>query len=477
MVGKDPESKSMKKTSFLLICLMSFSTVAFAEKVSSISEFGITWTFDRPYESGHFANGDSWVVGPVSVINIDPPSVNKDGRVMNGSMLNVSSRLKARQGFDSGKGSPAPYDASLNVALGVSADKPLALPAGSSLVSSVSVEKEGSRPEVKVASVLTVLDKQVLEGSFRPPYAGTDKTVRYNVNQLNRQKLLKLKPAGKPPEIAIAERYFERPWIDYMGWNPGTYVHPLDNMPMYSREMCQEVSEASLVLLLDMDEAKKETLLIRLVQLGMDNYGLVQDGGPGFDIWKPGGGMSNGRKWPILFAGLMLGDDAMMKAQYPTGEDGNTYYGPCWTGATVCWGMYHTFSPKQDHEEKPPSEWKFDGRGKPGDPGAGHDSDSRSDSYRRGCTSSTWVGEALAAQLLKMDKAWNHPAFFDYMDRWMYEDDAKFRLAVWQASGAVGVFKTDSFVQGTSRSPFIDAMWAAYRPTPPRPIDGWEKPH
>ena len=63
-------------------------------------------------------------------------------------------------------------------------------------------------------------------------------------------------------------------------------------------------------------------------RLGIDDYGLVVDGGPGFDMWKPGGGMSNGRKWPILFAGLMLGDDAMMKAQYPTGEDGNTYYGP-----------------------------------------------------------------------------------------------------------------------------------------------------
>jgi hypothetical protein len=39
--------------------------------------------------------------------------------------------------------------------------------------------------------------------------------------------------------------------------------------------------------------------------------------------------------------------------------------------------MYHSFDPKQDHEEKPPSEWTFDVRGKLGDPIAGHDSDSR----------------------------------------------------------------------------------------------------
>src|SRR5512145_1337984 len=27
------------------------------------SQFGITWTFDGDYETGQFANGDTWVVG------------------------------------------------------------------------------------------------------------------------------------------------------------------------------------------------------------------------------------------------------------------------------------------------------------------------------------------------------------------------------------------------------------------------------
>jgi len=468
-------SHEMKTKALSLIILIGSSNLVHAGKVSSISEFGITWTFDQPSESGQFANGDSWVVGPIKIINIDPPSVEKDGRITNGSMLNVSSRLKFRQGFDSSARACA-YDASLNVASGVSKDKPLALAAGSSLISTISVDKPKNRPQVKTAAVLTVLDKPAPAGSFRPPYAGNDKTVRYNIAQLRRDKLLRLKPAGTPPEMAVVERHFEQPWIDYVGWDPGDDIHPLDSMPNYSRDFGQQVSEASLVLLLDMDEAQKETLLIRMVQLGIDDYGVVVDGGSGFDNWKPGGGESNGRKWPIVFAGLMLGDDAMMKAQYPSGEDGNTYYGKCWTGADVCWGMYHSFDPKRDHEEKPPTEWTFDGRGKPGDPSAGHDSDSRSEGYRRSCTSATWVGEALAAQLLKMDDAWNHPAFFDYVDRWMYEDDAKFRLAKWQASGAPGDYKAEQFVQGTSRSSFIDAMWAAYRPTLPRPIDGWKKP-
>ncbi|MCY2995291.1 MAG: hypothetical protein NTY19_46630 [Planctomycetota bacterium] len=34
----------------------------------------------------------------------------------------------------------------------------------------------------------------------------------------------------------------------------------------------------------------------------------------------------------------------------------------------------------------------------------------------------TWVGEALAARLTGMVDCWNHPAFFDYVDRWWDEE-------------------------------------------------------
>lgn len=48
--------------------------------VSSISQYGITWTFDQPYEAGQYATGDWWVVGdPLTVVDIDPkkvPSIN-----------------------------------------------------------------------------------------------------------------------------------------------------------------------------------------------------------------------------------------------------------------------------------------------------------------------------------------------------------------------------------------------------------------
>ena len=39
---------------------------------SSVSQYGITWTFAQPVRTGKFINGDWYVVGPVTVAKIDP---------------------------------------------------------------------------------------------------------------------------------------------------------------------------------------------------------------------------------------------------------------------------------------------------------------------------------------------------------------------------------------------------------------------
>ncbi len=74
---------------------------AVPQKVSSITQYGITWTFDKEYPSGQFCTGDYWVVGPVTVIGITnschnsgfTPEAGDDG-----SMLNPGTT--DRQGYD-----------------------------------------------------------------------------------------------------------------------------------------------------------------------------------------------------------------------------------------------------------------------------------------------------------------------------------------------------------------------------------------
>src|SRR5208283_2260374 len=84
---------------------------------SSVSQYGITWTFEQPAPAGRFVNGDWYVVGPVTVKMIDPkplygseiPRFQLDSldkgrpevqRVRNGFMLNPPAKMQVA--YDSG---------------------------------------------------------------------------------------------------------------------------------------------------------------------------------------------------------------------------------------------------------------------------------------------------------------------------------------------------------------------------------------
>jgi hypothetical protein len=161
-------------TALALMCSVFLpQTTCYGFEQSQVSQFGITWTFDRNYVVGQFANGDYWVVGPATITGISPASVESDGRVINGSMVNPSPKLGRKQGYDSamyGRYVQAgDYEPSLNVARpngwDLSRDNPLVVNPNSSLVSTISTPEAGGRTELRVAAVLTVLDGPAPEGS------------------------------------------------------------------------------------------------------------------------------------------------------------------------------------------------------------------------------------------------------------------------------------------------------------------------
>jgi hypothetical protein len=39
---------------------------------TSVTQWGITWHFNHDYTVGHYANGDFWVLGPVTIDSITP---------------------------------------------------------------------------------------------------------------------------------------------------------------------------------------------------------------------------------------------------------------------------------------------------------------------------------------------------------------------------------------------------------------------
>ena len=82
-----------------------------------------------------------------------------------------------------------------------------------------------------------------------------------------------------------------------------------------------KTSEAALLLNSAYSNAEKETLLVRYVQLGIDNYAVVSQGIK--RIYVANGGHGGGRKLPILVAGLVL-DDVTLKG---VGSKSGAYFG------------------------------------------------------------------------------------------------------------------------------------------------------
>ena len=312
------------------------------QEQESVSQYGITWTFDQKVPVGRFITGDYYVVGPVTVKSVAPAPTGAGKEFHNGSMLNPP--METSFGYD---GRDEKY---LNAKL--TAKFPVAMTPGDALVSTIGYEaphkvephvltghNHGEKSEgwIKTAAVLTCLKEAAPADTFRPSYAGHQPKL-YHFSDLHLELLPALEPTASAPPLALYERVFERPWIDHVyNWGSRS-VHPTENMPDYGREIGRAVGEASLLLMCNYPLEQKKKLLAEFVQDGIDLWGVVQRGGQG---WPAQGGFGNGRKWPIVFAGLLFEDAEMQKPKAEFDEDQHTGLGPCWTGAGVVFtGQY-----------------------------------------------------------------------------------------------------------------------------------------
>ena len=490
---------------FIAFCF-SVSATSSAEQAKEVSQYGITWKFDKPYTVGKFVTGDYWVVGPVTVVSVTPipgpapateqataaksrygaKALNDDKRMRNGSMI-VSGRDFDADKLGTGFGSQGYDSRGLSYAPKRSVVFPYQLPVNRTLISTISSETYGadgkpSSPYVldglgllfctptipsvmRTAAVLTCLDKAPPADAFRPPYVGTEKPI-YQLKDLRWELLPKLKPIASTPDWAKMERVFERPWLDHFDSWGYMFCIPSENQPGYGREVARMNSIASLMLMLDVPREKKQKLLIEYVQQGIDLHGLAVCG----RNWiSEDGGHWIGRKWPILFASVMLNNEGLRTfpavdmsvpvfSRYkitptiggpaPTGlfcEDTNTYYGKGGDGQAVLGQTTFHMVPHPSFEEKQQSQ--FD------------EEEKRLNAYRLQ-NAESWNGEALAALLMKAKAIWNHDAYFDYVDRMMGPNPAS---------------DFPKFLpRGCARSLdlFTEEMWKEYRKSVPEQPGG-----
>lgn len=460
----------------------------------SVSQYGITWTFAQPARVGQFINGDWYVVGPVTVSQITPKplygaeipkrqldQMDKERpveqRVRNGFMLNPPA--KTQVAYDSGVRNY--FTPALLQKL------PVAMKPGDSLVSTISMPKslvlqaqlrnkiergtEDCSP-IRTAAVLTCVAEPQPADAFRPAFCDRQPKT-YLARNLRRDLLPKAAHALRLPDLAQYVRFTQRPWVGTCFFG---FEEPVENMPQYGLEYGRVVGLSALLLCTDLAPDRLEPLLVNFVQVGLDLGGMIRAGHAGWPCW---GGHGSGRKLPIVFAGLLLGDSelANINQSFPKasfGEDEQTAYGDCWTGAKVVFAGHSGIdtatgvgrnrgrgNPWGPYEHTPPAQWK--------------DGQNTSESYRRCCTSVGWVAQALALRLLHAEKAWAHDPFFDYVDRWMYENDAAFVRTIKEATGRD--HDKEWARQGQCWDAFVNEMWALHRAALPAPTDGWKQPH
>jgi|GEM_PF-5506186 len=428
----------MKHINFYIMILI-FGTAAILHAETQITRHAITWTLAENYEHGTFTNGDPWVKEPspgagITITFIDPKPQNTS-RFKNGTMINISP--SNGQAFDE---TGAGFNPELILLQGEQ-DFPLYVSANSSVVSTISLEPAQTRPSISDASVLTVLpyNTSPMPGDFRPPYVGTDKTLKWNADEINWGSLPAFNQPASTPNPDEVIKSLERLWLLNEHTSRGRSIHPSNNMREYGRDLSKDLQTALLTCLTDIDSGKKRRIATEIVQKGIDIFGCLENG----MNYPANGGHNQGMKAPLLFAGWILNDNNILwwsdKENYDGfQEDESTFY-----------------VSEAEIEMTNSNDWRPDDRAFPvpyllsdiGMPewGIRHDRYAFLDNKNwkatyRNTTGSATIGHALCIMLLGLNNTWNNEAFFDYYTNRYYpimleHDSGNFTRDMWASYG------------------------------------------
>lgn len=434
---------------------------------SSVSQYGITWTFDQAYPVGQYINGDYFVVGPITLTDISPGWTSGPWGFRNGTMINANTGAQGLDAYQDPTYGSIGYDSALNIEDGVGL--PVAVGSENSIISAIGVPEESTnvrlRPMLQTVAVLTVVSEAPSEDAFRPSYAGTTKTQYRWSDVVPQLGLLPALPVvNDTPATSVLTDQLTRPWfLTRSDWS-GRYFHPENNMPDdYHREIGRFLSRASVALMMDIPG--RNDLLLNYLQVGIDYYAVGQNMEGTSAQWQ----------WPVIFSGIMLGDNHMRDV-YITGDrhpDNQAramwqlYRLPdenlssvtssivpggsnmvTWTNKTAAWRQDTSPADEYHQEHLHPSEW-----------GAAPGSLSTRETYRR-INSPAYVGFAAAASVMgAKDRFYRSSLFFDYAERWMEEDLSD---SVHDVFGPTPKYTSDASEYGSSTYAFIDEFWETH---------------
>lgn len=378
---------------------------------TSADRNGVAWGFDGDYLVGSFVDGSKYVVAPsgLTITSITPGWDALGG----GSMLNPG--IINEQGLDSRMYG---YNAGVNVGVSL----PLAVPSGSSLVTSKSLGSyDGSdRTWMERVEVLTVLPSDPPANSFRPPYAGTDKTIRGSLGDIDWSWVQNLDHPNtvSSPNSGIGEVQIEL----YTQWRNSEFKTQATEAP-YGANSAYQMGIALTWLHLNNTQTAKRQTMINLVQRGIDVFGSVKAAGSGG--WWPNGGHNSGKKLPLIVASKALGDSEILgyctslKDGYRRFQEDEQHFYVQQSQVGVDTGEADRDSYEQQHVGM--ADWTSNARSELDK--ATPEWSAWSGSTYRFVNGKGNVGQALGIELSGLRASWDDEALFEYIEDRYYPSE------------------------------------------------------
>lgn len=466
----------MKHASCCLALLwMACLTVA-GQTTTSITQFGIAWTFSEPREYGQFANGDYWVQGPVTITSMTPDWNETTGR--NGWMVDPG--MAAAHGYSTGTPN---YNAAVRPPL------PLTLTQGS-VVKTIGIAGAGSSSStsVKTAAVLTILPDIPAgrgAGYFRPPYNGTAKPL-HAVADLRQDLMPNLVATASAPSLASVKADWDACLPLENNPSRSRLMRPSDVLNDYGPDELDNKNAAMLRLMCNDSWESKLPAMISFTQYALDKAYAVK---LGYRHTSGDGHDPNHHIVAAWGATLLNITDILDVLSTATGFHDDLYL---YQGVnTVLWGEPTTEANywaylgnvlgKGSRSQKDPYGY-IDGGDR-----------SREGAYQN-ITSQSFKGSALIARLIPdLQNCWASGKFGNmntYAQRWVdigmwsspdpvapYVHDGSYdgvnaNYGVLYGPNGMGSFITgagrwpslhgSSKDGGQNKSPFVDSMWVAY---------------
>jgi len=411
----------MRKIKIFWVILPIFligGSISTAATTRSVSQWGITWSFDKDYECGQFANGDYWVktdssTGRVVITRIEPDLMLFDGKPVHGFEINPS---PYKQGLD---GRLTVFDPNLIPSLPYKA-KP-----GDSILKGVShipCPNSNCYPGIKTASVLTVVSAIPKDNGstiFRPPYVGKNKPMR-STAEIKWSRVPVFDPVDDAPSLTWVVEKLGHVQMDHIRGN-NMQTRPNDNLSDYGADINQIHGDAVLRLMLNDTQRAKTAAMIAVLQAGIDHYHFILEG----QTWPRGGGEQPGRIILPLFSSYILDDPEMQSVvsaqspdlQYP--YEIKTLHENA--SGIVLWGHYEGYNDEETYWDKLEKGSAASGASTLADPYRFIDGGYiPGDVYQLCCTSQGFKQTALIMNLMPgLRKIWKHEHLLSYADRWV----------------------------------------------------------